>query len=71
MLTSSGVGAKVSSNVVTISAAGTYILSGALADNTENNINDGTSYTLKNFESEDPNSTIFSKSDFTIKGAYP
>lgn len=39
-----------------------------LADNTQNFVSDGSTYTLDDSESDEPNSAIFSKSDLTING---
>ncbi|PYG87223.1 uncharacterized protein DUF4353 [Ruminiclostridium sufflavum DSM 19573] len=112
-ITSDGTGATVNGSKVTITASGTYCISGTLsdgqiiidtedkeavrlvfngvnitssssapvyvkdakktvillADGTENNITDGTSYILEDSESDEPNATIFSKSDLTINGS--
>lgn len=39
-----------------------------LADGTENKITDGTSYSLTDTETDEPNAAIFSKSDLTMNG---
>lgn len=40
-----------------------------IASNSQNNISDGSNYTFESEESDEPNATIFSKSDLTINGA--
>lgn len=108
-----GSGAEVKDNKITITAAGTYVVSGkldngqiivdsqdegtvrivlngveitckdsapiyvksagkavvSLVEGTENTITDGTSYTLEDETTDEPNSALFSKDDLTINGA--
>lgn len=40
-----------------------------LVENTENALSDGSSYSLTDSESDEPNATLFSKSDLTIDGS--
>jgi hypothetical protein len=107
-----GSGAEVEDNKITITVAGTYVISGkldngqiivnsqdkgtvriilngaeitckdsapiyvksagkavvSLGEGTENTITDGTSYTLEDETTDEPNSALFSKDDLTING---
>lgn len=111
-ITYEGNGVAVQNNIVTIKAAGTYIINGTirngqlrvdtddkapvrlvlnganitsldsapiyitkakkavivLAEGTKNSLTDSKTYTVEDKEADEPNSTIFSKSDLTING---
>ncbi len=60
-------------NITSLDSAPIYIIKAkkaviVLAEGTKNNLTDSKTYTVEDNEADEPNSTIFSKSDLTING---